>query len=230
MNLILPNDTQRQLILGKNGSGKTRAAVFNLSKRRLDKMPWVVLNHKREDLINSIDGAIFLDIGDKVPKKPGLYIYQPVPNRDDEAVTNILWQIYEQEYTGLYIDEGYMVDRRDLAMQAILTQGRSKHIPCIILSQRPVWLSRFAISESEFFQIFQLTDKRDRETIRSFVPFDLEEIMRTAVNTAPKLPIYHSIWYNSNNNQLVMLTPVPSDDEILSRFKFILPSNKKIYL
>jgi hypothetical protein len=230
MDLILPNDTQRQLILGKNGSGKTRAAVYNLSKRNLTSGTWVVLNHKREELINSIDGAEFIDDLNWVPKKPGLYIYQPLPVSDNDAVTAFMWKLYERERIGLYIDEGYMIDQKDAAMQAILTQGRSKRIPTIILSQRPVWLSRFAVSESEFFQIFQLTDERDRKTIRSFVPFNLEEIMKTEVNQAPKLPLYHSIWYNSNNNQLVMLKPVPDDDTILSRFQIQLDSKRKIFL
>lgn len=227
--LKLPTDKHRQLILGKTGSGKTRAAVWNLAQRNMVTKPWIVLNHKREDLIDSIDGAQFVDM-DFLPKKPGLYVYHPTPEVDDDAVTSLLWKIHAKENIGIYIDEGYMLDPRDKAMQAIFTQGRSKHIPTIVLSQRPVWLSRFAVSEADFYQVFQLTDKRDRQTINSFIPCDMEFLMQTNANEKPILPIYHSLWYNVSDNTLCMLKPVPGDDEILGLFGNKLKSEKKIFL
>jgi DNA helicase HerA-like ATPase len=232
MKLILPTDKDRMLILGKTGSGKTRAAVYALSKRSLKSKPWVVLNHKGEELINSLvdEGAHFVDDLNWIPKKPGLYIYQPRPGKDDEEVTELLWGIHAQEHTGLYIDEGYMVGARDPAMQAIFTQGRSKRIPTIVLTQRPVWLSRFAVSEAEFYQIFQLTDDRDRKTVSSFLPFDLGDVMESKVNEVPKLPQFHSVWYDVNKNTLLILSPVPDDDTIIGAFKKQLGTGKKYFL
>jgi hypothetical protein len=227
--LTFPNDKQRHLILGKTGSGKTRAAVYGLSRRRLHDRIWIVLNHKGEELIDSIDGGQSVEL-DFFPTKPGLYIYHPVPEVDDEAVTSLMWKIHARGDIGLYIDEGYMIGPRDPAMQAIFTQGRSKYIPTIVLSQRPVWLSRFAVSEADFFQVFQLTDKRDRQTINSFIPTDLEYLMQTEANVKPLLPIYHSLWYDVGGNQLVMLKPVPTDNIILDAFKHQLPSTRKIFL
>jgi hypothetical protein len=209
----VPNTSQRQLVMGRTGSGKTRAACWNLGMRNLAFMPWVVINHKGEELIDSIEGAQHVDL-DFTPKKPGLYIYHPVPDNDDEAVTKLLWSIHAQEHTGIYVDEGYMIDRKDPAMQAILTQGRSKHIPMIILSQRPVWLTRFAVSEADFYQVFQLTDKSDRERIKSFIPTDLEFWMAQEANRPARLPQYHSLWYDVGRNELVMMKPVPDDDTI----------------
>jgi hypothetical protein len=227
----IPDSSQRQLVLGKTGSGKTRAAVWNLSMRNLTYMPWIVLNHKGEALIDAVPGAIHLDLHE-TPKKPGLYIYHPVPELDDERVTSLLWRIHGKEYTGIYIDEGYMVNRRDPAMQAILTQGRSKHIPMIVLSQRPVWLTRFAVSESDFYQVFQLTDKEDRDRIKSFIPVDLEVYMATRVNEPPRLPKYHSIWFDVGRNQLVIMKPVPNDAILLERLEAQLAPrrNRKIVL
>jgi hypothetical protein len=228
----LPNTSQRQLVLGKTGSGKTRAAVWNLSMKNLNYAPWIVLNHKGEKLIDGVPGAKFLDLHE-TPKKPGLYVYHPVPEVDDERVTSLLWRIHGRENCGIYIDEGYMVDRRDPAMQAILTQGRSKHIPMIVLSQRPVWLTRFAVSEADFFQVFKLTDKEDRDRIKSFIPVDLEYYMATRANEDSALPQYHSIWYDVGRNQLAIMQPVPGDDEILQRLEDQLvpkTANRKIVL
>ena len=112
-----------------------------------------------------------------------------------------------------------MVDKRDPALQAILTQGRSKHIPMIILSQRPMWLTRFAISESDYYQVFQLNDRDDRDRIKSFIPTDLEYWMMTQVNNPPRLPKFHSLWYDVGRNELVVMQPVPDDNFILSLFE-----------
>jgi hypothetical protein len=222
----IPNTSQRQLVLGKTGSGKTRAAVWNLSMRNLNYMPWIVLNHKGEQLIDNVPGARHLDLNE-TPKKPGLYVYHPIPEIDDDRVTSLLWRVHGKEYTGIYIDEGYMVDRRDPAMQAILTQGRSKHIPMIILSQRPVWLTRFAVSEADFFQVFKLTDREDRDRIKSFIPVDLEAYMATKANEDSALPRFHSIWYDVGRNDLAILQPVPGDDIILQRLEDQLAPSKQ---
>jgi hypothetical protein len=228
----LPNTSQRMLIMGRTGSGKTRAACWHLAMRNLNYMPWIVLNHKGEELIDSVEGAQHVDL-DFVPKKPGLYIYHPVPEVHDQAVTDLLWKIHGKENTGIYIDEGYMVDRKDPAMQAILTQGRSKHIPMVILSQRPVWLTRFAVSESDFYQVFELTDRADRDRIKSFIPTDLEYWMASAVNEPPKLPQYHSLYYDVGKRSLEVIKPVPNDDFILGMFYKQLAAkrgNKKVFI
>lgn len=217
MTVRMPNDRQRILVLGKTGTGKTCAAVWHLSQKDFKRKAWIVLNHKGDDLIDSIEGANHVDLNFR-PKKPGLYIYHPIPDVDDAEVTQLLWDIHAMGNIGVYVDEGYMIPNRDPAFQALLTQGRSKKIPMIILSQRPVWLTRFAISESDFFQIFQLGDQRDRQTVQGFVPVDLEKLMQAPVNTVPALKKFHSIYYDVGANNCVIMTPVPTADAVLARF------------
>lgn len=226
----LPTSQQRQLIVGRTGSGKTRAACWNLSMRNLNTMPWIVLNHKREELIDSVDGAQFVDL-DFVPKKPGLYIYHPLPD-DDEAVTALLYKIYLKGRCGIYVDEGTMLKPTNRAMNACLTQGRSKHIPIIILSQRPVGLTRHARTEADHYQIFELIDKADRDVLRGFVAADLEAWMDADEGKEPKLPKYHSLWYDVGQRRVFLMKPVPGDDVILGMFDAQLapPSKKKIFL
>lgn len=224
----LPTNKQRILIIGKTGTGKTCGAVWHLSHHDFSKKTWIVLNHKGDDLIDSIEGAIHLELNERPnPKKKGLYIYHPIPQVNDEEVTELLWDIHRMGNIGVYIDEGYMVPNRDPAMQALLTQGRSKNIPMIILSQRPTWISRFCISEADFFMVFYLADKRDRQTINGFIPVDLENLMSAPVNSEPLLKKYHSLYYDVGKNKAVIMQPVPTDEEILSRFNLDQSKNVK---
>lgn len=201
-----PDDTQRLTIMGKTGEGKTLAAAWHLANRRFDLRPWVIVDFKRDKLLNSI-GAQEWTLK-KPPSKPGLYIVHPQQSeaKDLEA---FMWQMWKQENIGLYIDEGYMIDRASEAFQAILTQGRSKHVPVICLSQRPVWLSRFVVSEADFLQVFWLNDYRDRQTVQSFVPFSMEE----------RLPRFHSRYYDVGQDQHFVLRPVPNESKLRAMFR-----------
>jgi hypothetical protein len=226
----LPNDSQSILLIGKNGSGKTRAAVWHLAQRDLANSRWVIVNHKREELINSIPGATFMEMDKYPPDEPGVYIYQPRPDYDDEAVSRLLWWIYETENVGLYVDEGYMINPREPSLNSLYTQGRSKKIPVITLSQRPARISRFAVSEAAFFQVFNLTDKRDRKTIQEFIPVDLDYYMLPQNGEARLLRPYHSIYYDTSGDEPIVMAPVPGDEEILSIFeeKLVVPESEFI--
>lgn len=203
----LPNDTQRVTVIGKTGSGKTQGSAWLLSQRNFDAQPWIVFDYKRDGLLNSLPGATHLRIGDPPPKKNGLYLVHPNPG-DNEKVEAFLWKVWERGRTGLYIDESYMLDKRSEAFQAILTQGRSKHIPVIAATQRPVEVSRFLLSEADFIQLYQLTDTRDIKTVKQFMPLPIEK----------PLPPYHSYWYDNAHNFRATLHPVPSADGIRTLF------------
>jgi hypothetical protein len=155
--------------------------------------------------------ALEINLTAKPPHKPGLYVVRPI-GAQEEAVENFLWKIHAQENIGLYIDEGYMLDARSQAMTAIMTQGRSLKIPVIILSQRPVWISRFVVSEADFLQVFRLNDDRDYQTLRAFIPYDVSGKLRS-------LPEFHSIYYDMGKDRLTVFTPVPDRDTILATFE-----------
>lgn len=210
----LPNSKQRIAIVGRTGSGKTQAAVWHLSRQNIERMPWVVLNWKGDPLIDAIPRAHHMD-GLEVPRKPGVYVAHPLPNQDAK-MDAYLWKLWARERVGVYVDEGYMIGDSP-AFNALLTQGRSKRIPLIVLSQRPVWMSRFVFSEADFYQVFHLNDIRDRKTISSFVPADLSE----------RLPDYHSHFYDVGRNALHRFAPVPTESEIMETFNAkLLPRRK----
>ena len=134
---------------------------------------------------------------------------RPNPAVDNEAVENFLMNIWARGDIGVYIDESYMIDKDSPALSACLTQGRSKHIPMICLTQRPAWISRFVFSESDYFAIFHLNDKRDQKTVEQFMPESVEE----------RLPDYNCRWFDVGHNKIFRLLPVPDRENIIQRFE-----------
>jgi hypothetical protein len=204
----LPNDTQHLLELGRTGSGKTVAGLWHLSQRSFDTKPWVIFDTKGDENIEKIgriDGVKHIRLSDNLSKN-GLHIVRPRPNQQEE-IDAFLWRVHQRNNVGLYFDEGYMVGKSD-ALDALLTQGRSKRIPIIILSQRPAWLSRFCFSEASFYQVFQLIDRRDRVTVQQFIPKDRADM------DIP-LPAYNSLWYDVKQDRALQFSPVPPSDAIL---------------
>jgi DNA helicase HerA-like ATPase len=216
----LPNLQQRVAVIGRTGSGKTRFGVWLLSQAAFDKQPFVVIDYKGDDLIAGIDRI--KEIGPKeVPKHPGLYVIRPLPNQNND-VEEWLWKIWQKERVGLYVDEGYTLPDKG-AFQAILTQGRSKRLPVICLTQRPSWISRFVFSEADFYAVFHLNDHRDRLTVQAFTPKE-----RMNLN-GERLAPYHSYWYDVGQDMVAMMQPVPDDAGILQRIEDKLKPKRRSF-
>jgi DNA helicase HerA-like ATPase len=213
----LPGNTDRLAIVGATGSGKTHAALWHLSMKNYSTVPWVVYDFKGDELINEIEGARHMGMEEKLPEQAGLYVYHPNPSEEDD-VQEHMWRIWKRENMGVYVDEGYMVGNNNKAFRALLTQGRSKHIPVIVLSQRPVWMDRFVLSESGFFQVFRLQHRMDTKKVEEFVPYSLQR----------RLPEYHSYYYDVGTNQMGVMKPTPDRDAILDTFDMKLSKLKKV--
>lgn len=211
----LPNNSHRAAIFGRTGSGKTQFGAWALSEAPFDVQPYVIVDYKGDALLNSIDRAE--EIGfNEVPKSPGLYILKAEPD-DEEEMEAWLRSVWKKENTGLFFDEMYMVPQKR-ALRSILTQGRSKRIPAICLSQRPVWVSRFVISEADFLATFHLHDPKDRAAIQALMPSG-------ALHT--RLDDYHCHWYDVGRDALFPLSPVPDANAILNRFDERLSPRRK---
>ena len=206
----MPRPDHRTLILGSTGSGKTTVGAWLLSHAPFHTMPYVIIDYKRDKLLNSIDRSIPIGLNE-LPDKPGLYHLRPNPISDDDAMENWLLKVWHKRNIGLYIDEALRIPaNRTGAFEAIQTQGRALRIPTISLSQRPVSLNRFAFSEANHVVALRLTDRRDRKTVSEYVPIDYD---------ADRLPEYHSRWYNVEKNRLFVVRPVPRAEEILERIR-----------
>lgn len=204
--LRLPGPSDRMVNIGATGSGKTYAGLWHLSNAAFDVRPYIILDPKLDKNLIQID-AEEIEIG-YVPQTPGLYIAHPLPTEEDQLDAHLM-ALWERENVGVYADEAFMCGK-GAGFVACLTQGRSKHIPMILNTQRPVEVSRFVFSEASFFQLFRLTDKRDKLTVKSFAPTpDLYQ--------GEKLPEFWSWYYDVTKDKYYAMRPVPKAGDSIDR-------------
>lgn len=212
--LVLPGPSDRTIIVGQTGSGKTVFGVWLLSLQNIHAQPWVIIDYKRERLFRQLGRHAYRSIltpSSAAPVKPGLHLIQPFES-DDEAMDDFLWRVWRRGGIGLFIDEGMMIPAgRGSAMRAILTQGRSKRIPIIALSQRPVEIDRFFFSESQFFAEFFLVDREDRKTVARYTPIEPDDVPDD----------YHCFW--AHKRKVEYLAPVPDEEIFLARLRARAP-------
>jgi hypothetical protein len=225
----LPGDTDRTIVIGRTGSGKSVHAIWQLSKANFDEIPWVIIDYKGEDLIAKMRkrfGKLIKTISphDKPPTKPGLYWMKPAPKVDDEAIEAWLWKVWKQTNVGLFVDEGYALPQK-AAFDVILTQGRSLHIPVIALYQRPVYMSRYAVAQANFFAVYDQNDKRDLVTTAQFLKPAV--VNGKEIPIAHKLPKYWFTWMDVSEGESVVCKPVPNERAILQTFSQRLGDRSK---
>lgn len=215
----LPDWSQRLTVMGRTGSGKTQFAAWVLSHAPFHKIPYVIVDYKHDILLNAIDRAEYIKLG-YVPKSPGVYIVQPLPHETEE-VNAWLWKVWERGKCGLYFDEMYNVPdpMKGSALRAVMTQGRSKRIPAICLTQRPAWVSRFIFSEADFYAAFHLNTKTDVDKVREFFPGSHEL----------RLPQYHCRWYDVSDDRSFIVKPAEGAETILDRFDDRLSPKRRVF-
>jgi hypothetical protein len=183
--------------------------LWTLAQRNFHEKPWVILDFKRDPMIKQIARLEETNIKRSPPTHKGLYVTRPTPGDvDDGHVSRWLFDVWSQEDTGIFIDEGYMIKPMDRALRAVLSQGRSKHVPVIALSQRPAWISPFISSEASHFTVFYLQMPQDISRVREYLP-----------NADPfNLPPHHSYHASMKTRELTRLGPCPDENEVLDMF------------
>jgi hypothetical protein len=218
--LILPGAEDRTVVIGPTGSGKTVAGAWLLSRQRFDKRPWVALDFKNEILWDQVGSPTMrhLKLG-HMPDKRGLY-RMPVDPGDEEALEQWFWKVWRAENIGLFIDELSLVPQC-ASFRAILRQGRSKRIPLIGCTQRPVKVDREVFSESGFKMIFPLSDGRDSKTVKEFcrdAPID-----KPIRNQNGVIIKHASYWYDEKRDALLTLQPTPKPEIIAAELRRVVP-------
>lgn len=224
----LPDDTQRLVIVGTTGSGKTHAGMWHLAHRNFDSKPWVVYDWKEDPLINSVDGTFPLDVNAPAPTNPGLYIVHPRIEDDDEAVSEQMKDIWNKEDIGVYVDESYLIAKSNSNFRALLCQGRSRHIPMIMCTQRPVWVDRFVFTESEFKQVFRLQSNDDHLKLADNMPKEdlIALTKRCPLRGAERR--YWSYYYDGPEDDLRPVPPLADAAVIRSMFHAKLAKLKRV--
>ncbi len=207
MKVQLPDVDNRTLITGATGEGKTQFAVWLLSMRLLYDRCHFVLDFKGEKLFAQL-GLTPWPITGPLPDEPGVYWIRILPGQDLE-VSQFFLNCYNKENVLIFTDEAYMLPYQDRWVRACLTQGRSKNIEMITLTQRPVRIDVFFLSEASFIGVFNLRVKDDRKRVSEYM--DGLDI--------PRLPRFHCLWYDVVNNHSVTFEPVPDTAALVEAFR-----------
>jgi energy-coupling factor transporter ATP-binding protein EcfA2 len=176
---LIPQEGERALIVGQTGSGKTAFAAWML--RRLPSSPAVIYDTKDEEkfralvphrvveTISEMIEAADDETVDYVIVRPTVHLL-----RDPDALDEFLMAHYERlRKIPAYIDEAYTFHKNGQAgpgLIGLLTRGRSRGITTILSTQRPSFISRFCVTESQRLYLFRLTDKADKKRVGDVVP------------------------------------------------------------
>lgn len=203
----LPASDNRTVVIGATGSGKTQFGVWLLSVRLVPDRRHFILDFKGEKLFSQLNLTPW-NLTDELPEEPGVYWIRILPGQENE-VSQFFLNCYNTQNILIFIDEAYMLPYQDRWVRACLTQGRSKDIEMITLTQRPVKIDVFFFSEASFLSVFRLGVKDDRKRVSEYM--DGREI--------PRLPAYHSLWYDVADDTSVTFQPVPPASQLIEAFR-----------
>jgi hypothetical protein len=200
-------------VIGPTGSGKTVGGAWILSQQRFDKRPWVALDFKGEVLWDEVGEPPMrnLKMGD-MPGKRGLYRMSVRPDQEDD-LEKWLWKVWHKENIGLFVDEVSLVPQK-AAFKAVLRQGRSKLIPVIACTQRPVDCDREVFTESQYRMFYGIEDDRDWPIIRG--------LFKNA-NVSKPLPPFWCYWYDAKQKTCLTMRPVPPPEETARLVRQVVP-------
>jgi hypothetical protein len=219
---ILLEKGQRGFIVGAAGSGKTHAALHMLQATR--QTPVFILDTKMD---TDAEGRTTLDHLDregerltvvespnelarlKPRKTPDYVVIRPPAHElaDPELLDSYCQHIYDARRNAfVYIDEAYQLHKGLQPLPGflgLLTRGRSRGLTTLMGAQRPSYLSRFCLTESNKFYVFRLLDARDRRTLGEVIPNFAK------MDIAPKHYFYH---YSAGEDAPQLYRPFPLID------------------
>lgn len=177
MNLleITPSETERGLVIGATGSGKTvlsrrliqpfryvvvidPKATMGEGKRNGEPLPGFAMCRTPEEL-------------ERAARKSDKLQYRPAPEYRDWIEYDRVYQwVYERGETMLYTDELFDTHNRNIAppyLRACVTSGRELGISMLSATQRPRGIDRRLLTEAEHFYVFQLRDPDDQRFLKA---------------------------------------------------------------
>jgi hypothetical protein len=184
---LLLEPGQRGFLAGKTGSGKSQNGMFQLQNALV--WPRFILDTKIEDSFFSVpkDDEQLEVVNDfpslKAMKQrtwdefPDYVLIRPNADevREFEPLndyTNFLYNNFGEIF--IYFDElGNWHDvsgRTGTGLLNLLTRGRSRGKTTLMTSQRPSWINRSCLTETDKFYIHRLQDARDASTLANVVP------------------------------------------------------------
>jgi len=162
--------TDRTLIVGHTGSGKTTLALELIRGYR----SLVVIDPKWRV---QVPGAGVISGSPRAfaqwwPQRIRRVIYRPDPRlRRHEDVDEVIGRVLAYGRTCLYVDEAMELASPGAILPAYkraITQGRELYVPVVSASQRPVGIHNTILTEAEHCFAFKLTSSGDRDKLAAF--------------------------------------------------------------
>jgi DNA helicase HerA-like ATPase len=208
---LMPGDGQRALIVGSTGSGKTLFAAWLL--RRLPVCPLLIFDTKIEKKFENLPKCLVIEDWDGIETalndvRYDYVVYRPsVDVAHEPAVLDAQLLDFYDSFPGVpvYLDEIYSFHssgRAGKGLTALLTRGRSRGITTIMATQRPAWLSRFVLSETQVFYVFALTLHDDKRKMADAIP-DFDEL--------PPPPKHGFYYHRAGTADVEVFAPVKPD-------------------
>lgn len=172
-------------VIGQTGTGKSTLAAWLLQSRRYKMVLKSKPDTVRYDTDRTVRKAAELD-----DSRYDSFTLNPDYERQAYEFWGALERAWKHGGWTVYGDElFYLSDRLRLEpmFERLLTQGRSKHITVAVGMQRPVRVTRFALSELTHVLSFRL-EGRDAKELSHATTASVE---REVVD----LPEHHFVWY-----------------------------------
>lgn len=199
----LPNASERTVVIGRTGSGKTYFMAWLLSHASLTERPWIIIDTKDDKYLSSLPRVEKIKFGE-LPRYPGLYIMRTKVSETGE-LDDYLKRILEKGNTGVFTDEGADIPQREpryTGLKAIFAKGRSKRVPILFATQRPSHINKSVFSEGDYFASFHLHIEGDRKRALEFMP----------EQAGNRLDEFHCHWYDVKKDAYFIIGPVNNDD------------------
>lgn len=164
--------SERLALIGTTGSGKSFLAARLLTGLKRA----VVIDPKHTFKLEGYKP------GKRLPLWSNEYrlIYRPAMN-DDSAMAGLLFELWKRGNVVIYIDElQTLTDLYPLstrALENIARTGREKKISLWAAMQRPRWVPRIFLTESEVLAVFLLRAQDDRKYISGFGGPEMESTL-----------------------------------------------------
>lgn len=235
---------EHAVIFGRNGSGKTVYVRELLKLLRVNNpdAAIIILNQKEDDSFDEI-----IKPESKCLRfKSGMLYNWYVPSDTAETKASDLietflmdaWAKCKRKKQKIFIiaDEGQALNSRSFILQTAWTQGRSKGFSVITLAQRPVWLSKFCISQSRYLIVYNVLGMDDLKAIDDYMESSIKRYIQPEYIDkhgneikAKKLPEFNFLEYDVKTGNLTVNKPV----DITPNHYFVEPKkpiNKWVFL